>query len=73
MGRVRSGSVFYSNRTGKAEKYMQLLEEYLDDPQRDEIIAREMGWTQLLDGRDWSAELDALPDGAVTERGRSWR
>ena len=41
---------------------MRLLEEYLDDPQRDEIIAREMGWTQLLDARDWSGELDAPPD-----------
>jgi hypothetical protein len=26
-----------------------------------------MGWTQLLDAKDWSAELDALPDEAVTE------
>src|SRR5437762_13750334 len=41
---------------------MQLLEKYLDDPQRDEIIAREMGWTQLLDAKDWSAEVDALLD-----------
>jgi len=51
---------FLQQQEGKAEKYMQLLEEYLDDPQRDEIIAREMGWTQLLDARDWGAELDAL-------------
>ena len=47
---------------GKTEKYMQLLETYLDDPERDEIIAREMGWTQLLDAKDWSAEVDALLD-----------
>src|ERR1700745_2213131 len=53
---------FLQQQEGKAEKYLQLLEEYLDDPQRDEIIAREMGWTQLLDARDWSAEHDALPD-----------
>src|SRR5438876_10007747 len=46
---------------------MRLLEEYLDDPQRDEIIAREMGWTQFLDSRDWSAELDALPDEDAAE------
>src|SRR2546421_9167145 len=39
---------------------MQLLETYLDDPRRDEIIAREMGWSQLLDGKDCSAEVDAL-------------
>jgi hypothetical protein len=53
---------FLQQQEGKAEKYMRLLEEYLDDPQRDEIIAREMGWTQLLDARDWGEELDALPD-----------
>ena len=58
---------FLQQQEGKAEKYMQLLEEYLDDPQRDEIIAREMGWTQLLDSKDWSADLNALPDGDLTE------
>jgi hypothetical protein len=46
---------------------MQLLEKYLDDPQRDQIIAREMGWTQLLDERDWSTEGDTLWDEEPTE------
>ncbi|HEY7001355.1 MAG TPA: hypothetical protein VH330_06405 [Candidatus Udaeobacter sp.] len=58
---------FLQQQEGKAEKYMQLLEEYLDDPQRDEIIAREMGWTELLDAKDWDAELDVLPDEDATE------
>jgi len=58
---------FLQQQESKAEKYMRLLEEYLDDPQRDEIIAREMGWTQLLDARDWSAELDALPEEDLAE------
>jgi hypothetical protein len=53
---------FLQEQDQKTEKYMQLLEKYLDDPQRDEIIAREMGWTQLLDAKDWSAEVDALLD-----------
>ncbi len=53
---------FLREQDQKTEKYMQLLEKYLDDPQRDEIIAREMGWTQLLDAKDWSAEVDALLD-----------
>src|SRR6266498_58244 len=53
---------FLQQQDGKTEKYMQLLETYLDDPQRDQIIAREMGWTQLLDEKDWSAEGDALSD-----------
>src|SRR5438046_9758119 len=51
---------FLREQDQKAEKYMQWLEKYLDDPERDEIIAREMGWTQLLDAKDWSAEIDAL-------------
>jgi hypothetical protein len=58
---------FLQQQEGKAEKYMRLLEEYLDDPQRDEIIAREMGWAQLLDARDWGAELDAPPAGEDAE------
>jgi hypothetical protein len=53
---------FLQQQDGKTEKYMQLLNAYLDDPERDEIIAREMGWTQLLDAKDWSSELEALLD-----------
>lgn len=51
---------FLQQQDHKTEKYMELLETYLDDPNRDEIIAREMGWPQLVDGKDWSAEVDAL-------------
>jgi hypothetical protein len=53
---------FLQQQDHKTERYMELLEKYLDDPQRDQIIAREMGWTQLLDSKDWSAEVDALLD-----------
>jgi len=51
---------FLQQQDHKTEKYMELLEKYLDHPQRDQIIAREMGWTQLLKGEDWSEEVDAL-------------
>src|SRR5512140_2319030 len=51
---------FLQQQDHKTEKYMELLEKYLDDPQRDQIIAREMGWTQLIDSKDWSSEVDAL-------------
>jgi hypothetical protein len=51
---------FLQQQDQKTEKYMDLLEKYLDDPQRDEIIAREMGWSQLLGEKDWSDEVDAL-------------
>src|SRR5215217_2673010 len=62
---------FLQQQDGKTEKYMQLLETYLDDPRRDEIIAREMGWTQLLDEKDWSAEVDALLDESAGEEQES--
>src|SRR5437762_7137009 len=53
---------FLQQQDQKTEKYMELLEKYLDDPQRDQIIAQEMGWTQLLEAKDWSTEVDALLD-----------
>jgi hypothetical protein len=51
---------FLQQQDQKTEKYMELLEKYLDDPQRDEIIAREMGWSHLDGDADWSEEVDAL-------------
>src|SRR5947199_5752478 len=53
---------FLQQQDRKTEKYMELLEKYIDEPNRDQIIAREMGWLHLLDenGKDWSEDLDAL-------------
>ena len=53
---------FLQQQDRKTEKYMELLEKYLDDPNRDQIIAKEMGWNHLLDenGKDWSTNLDSL-------------
>ncbi len=51
---------FLQQQDHKTETYMELLEKYLDDPQRDQIIAREMGWTSLANEHDWSSEVDAL-------------
>ncbi|MDQ2919392.1 MAG: hypothetical protein M3R10_05900 [Verrucomicrobiota bacterium] len=51
---------FLQQQDQKTEKYMELLEKYLDHPQRDQIIAREMGWTHLVNSEDWSDEVDAL-------------
>jgi hypothetical protein len=53
---------FLQQQDQRTEKYMELLEKYIDDPQRDEIIAREMGWTNTSNADDWSAEVDALLD-----------
>lgn len=50
---------FLQQQDRKTEKYMDLLDKYLDDPNRDQIIAREMGWHHLTDehGKDWSAGI----------------
>ena len=62
---------FLQEQELRTEKYMELLEKYMDHPQRDEIIAREMGWTHLLGGesRDWEEEVDADfdPEGSETQ------
>src|SRR5206468_3690818 len=52
---------FLQQQDRKTEKYMELLEKYIDDPNRDQLIAREMGWNHLLDenATNWSAEIDA--------------
>jgi hypothetical protein len=40
---------FLQQQDSKTDRYMELFEKYIDDPNRDQIIAREMGWTHLLD------------------------
>ena len=52
---------FLQQQDRKTEKYMELLERYIDDPDRDQIIAREMGWNHLLnkEGRDWADNVDS--------------
>src|ERR1700752_2094324 len=67
MGDEYDWERFLQQQDHRTEKYMDLLEKYLDDPHRDEIIAREMGWSQLLDDKDWSAEVDALLDETADE------
>jgi len=47
---------FLQQQDRKTERYMELLEKYIDDPERDQIIAREMGWSHLLemDEPEWA-------------------
>ena len=49
---------------------MELLEKYLDHPQRDQIIAREMGWTQLLNGERLERRSRCDARGGVERGGR---
>ena len=38
---------FLQQQDRKTEQYMELLERYIDHPDRDQIIAKEMGWSHL--------------------------
>ncbi|MDQ6765721.1 MAG: hypothetical protein M3Z22_06435 [Verrucomicrobiota bacterium] len=58
---------FLQQQDHKTEKYMELLEKYLDHPQRDQIIAREMGWTQLLTDEDWKDEEALSAEGDLSD------
>ena len=40
---------FLQQQDSKTDRYMELFEKYIDDPNRDQIIAREMGWSDVLD------------------------
>ena len=53
---------FLQQQDRKTEKYMELLERYIDHPDRDQIIAREMGWTHLLNdaGERWAEEVEEM-------------
>ena len=62
---------FLQDQERRTEKYMGLIEKYMDHPDRDEIIAREMGWTHLIGGesRDWEEEVESTFEGATSEAG----
>lgn len=55
---------FLQEQERRTEKYMELNEQYRDHPDRDEIIAKEMGWQHLIGGevRDWDDAVDAAFD-----------
>lgn len=50
---------FLQQQDRKTEKYMELLERYLDHPERDRLIAMEMGWDHLLDEPEGLDEEDS--------------
>jgi hypothetical protein len=54
---------FLQEQDRKTEQYFQLFEKYQNHPDRDEIIAREMGWSESDEDdeeeeSDWIAEMD---------------
>jgi hypothetical protein len=59
---------FLQQQDSKTERYMELFEKYIDDPNRDQIIAQEMGWTHLLEQpAEEIEEIEFEPDFEVEE------
>jgi len=65
----------------RSEKYRQLLEKYMDHPDRDKIIAKEMGWDDLLEDLeayergeipDYEEDIDDIMDEDIDE-GDEWK
>jgi hypothetical protein len=50
---------FLQNQDLRTERYLELLERYVDHPERDVIIAKEMGWFDFSAGEDGWEAFDA--------------
>ena len=48
---------FLQQQDRNAEKYFQLLEKYINDPDCDEIIAEEMGWNVFAEACEETEEV----------------
>lgn len=65
---------FFRESDKRTDKYSELLDKYMDYPDRDRIIAEEMGWTHLLDEMD--DEADEWMDEFIIdeyEEGEEWK
>ena len=51
---------FMREGDARTDKYMELLDKYMDHPDRDRIVAREMGWTCLDEALEEEKEDDDL-------------
>lgn len=59
---------FMRESDARTDKYSELLDKYMDHPERDRIIAHEMGWTWLEQALDETAAgNDDEPESANTE------
>ena len=53
----------------KVDRYMELFYRYQDDPNRDEIIAREMNWPWGKKGEEENLDIED----EITEEGEEWK
>ncbi|TVQ01704.1 MAG: hypothetical protein EA359_13705 [Balneolaceae bacterium] len=66
---------FFREADKRTDQYTHLLDKYMDHPDRDRIIAREMGWTRMRgesddDQIDWTEEfmIDEYEEGEEWKR-----
>jgi hypothetical protein len=65
---------FFRESDKRTDKYILLIEQYMDHPDRDRIIAEQMGWTHRLnesndEDKDWLADFDM----DEYEEGEEWK
>jgi len=60
---------FLQEQDRNTEKYFGLLEKYLDHPERDQVIAKEMGWAEYSDEEEDEAmaEMEELMASELAE------
>jgi len=63
---------FMQEQDKKVDRYMELFYRYQDHPDRDEIIAREMGWTWLLEHESEDRDSSIFEDEEI-EEGEEWK
>lgn len=62
---------FMQAQDRKTERYMRLLQEYRDHPDRDAIIAREMGWNHLFNA-DGTLRTQEEDEKAFEDHDEDW-
>lgn len=63
---------FMKEQDKKVDRYTELFFRYQHDPDRDAIIAKEMGWYWLLEN-DEEKEADSEEDAEEIEEGEEWK
>lgn len=56
----------------RTDRYLELLEKYQDDPDRDRLVAREMGWTHILEAMDAEETGEGAPSAEEESGEESW-
>lgn len=64
---------FMKEQDKKVDRYMELFYRYQNHPNRDELIAREMGWTWLLEQAEHFMDLPNVEEDDDEKEGEEWK